>query len=65
MEEVDLEKVRLFYERSRRRDLTADEEMQLRQVLGRYSHRAWDLPQWGLLDVAAYVVRKAEPETHA
>lgn len=63
MDEADLEKVRLLYGRSRRRDLTEDEEMQLRQVIGRYSRRAWDLPQWGLLDVAEYAIRMAEPET--
>jgi hypothetical protein len=65
MEPDDLAKVRLLYERSRRRDLTQDEEMQLRQVFGRYSRRAWELPQWGLLDVAEYALRTAQPETPA
>lgn len=62
MEREDLEQVRRIFEESLRRDITPAEERTLREVMGRYSHRAWELPRWALLDAADYAVATHEGE---
>lgn len=63
MEQEDLEQIRTIYEESLRREITPAEERQLREVMGRYSPRAWELPRWALLDAADYAVGLGETET--
>ncbi len=65
MEYDDLEQIRTIYEESLRREITAAEELRLRQVMGRYSSRAWEVPRWALLDAADYAVGMSESDAAA
>jgi hypothetical protein len=56
MEQRDLRRVSEIFRRAQAGVVTVEEKRELREILGYYSDRAWDLPWWALLDVADYTI---------
>ncbi|MHB8633787.1 MAG: hypothetical protein ACYDBQ_07480 [Thermoplasmatota archaeon] len=63
IDEAELTRLRTILAHEALQKVPTKEKRELREIIGRYSDRAWDLPWYGLVDVARYAVALNRPPT--